>query len=142
MPTLAASFARWAFALRRDVASEARSILMTGAELVSGLGFDVRVHATEESLQAGLCRVAEIVLGLVDIHNVDIATTANGKFLYTINSQSGNIGVFAINQDGSLTNLGQATCQNQLASTASPHSRQPISRVAESYFATRGPLIP
>jgi 6-phosphogluconolactonase (cycloisomerase 2 family) len=42
-------------------------------------------------------------------HNVDIAVSADGKFVYTINSQSGNIGVFAINQqDGSLTNLGQA----------------------------------
>ena len=39
---------------------------------------------------------------------MDIAVTADGKFLYTINSQSGNIGVFGINQDGSLTNLGQA----------------------------------
>jgi 6-phosphogluconolactonase len=42
-------------------------------------------------------------------HNVDIAVSADGKFVYTINSQSGNIGVFAINQqDGSLTSLGQA----------------------------------
>ena len=42
-------------------------------------------------------------------HNVDIAVSADGKFVYTINSQSGNIGIFAINQqDGSLTNLGQA----------------------------------
>ena len=40
---------------------------MTRAELVFGFGFDVRVHATEESLQTGLCRVAEIVLGLVDV---------------------------------------------------------------------------
>jgi 6-phosphogluconolactonase (cycloisomerase 2 family) len=39
---------------------------------------------------------------------VDIAVSADGKFVYTINSQSGNIGVFAINQsDGTLTNLGQ-----------------------------------
>ena len=42
-------------------------------------------------------------------HNVDIAVSADGKFVYTINSQSGNIGVFAINQqDGTLTSLGQA----------------------------------
>jgi len=40
---------------------------------------------------------------------VDIAVSADGKFVYTINSQSGNIGVFAINQNnGTLTNLGQA----------------------------------
>ena len=40
---------------------------------------------------------------------MDIAVSADGKFVYTINSQSGNIGIFAINpQDGSLTNLGQA----------------------------------
>ncbi len=40
---------------------------------------------------------------------MDIAVSADGKFVYTINSQSGNIGVFAINQqDGSLTSLGQA----------------------------------
>ena len=39
----------------------------------------------------------------------DIAVSADGKFVYTINSQSGNIGIFAINQnDGTLTNLGQA----------------------------------
>ena len=32
-----------------------------------------------------------------------------GVWFYTINSQSGNIGVFAINQnDGTLTSLGQA----------------------------------
>ena len=40
---------------------------------------------------------------------VFVAPSADGKFVYTINSQSGNIGVFAINQqDGSLTSLGQA----------------------------------
>jgi 6-phosphogluconolactonase len=39
---------------------------------------------------------------------VDIAVSANGKYLYTINSQSGNISTFAINEDGSLPNLGQA----------------------------------
>ncbi|WP_313899684.1 beta-propeller fold lactonase family protein [Tunturiibacter gelidoferens] len=41
-------------------------------------------------------------------HNVDIAVSVNGKYLYTINSQSGNVSTFAINEDGSLTNLGQA----------------------------------
>jgi 6-phosphogluconolactonase len=39
---------------------------------------------------------------------VDIAVSADGKFVYTINSQSGNVGMFAINPDGTLTNLGQA----------------------------------
>jgi hypothetical protein len=33
--------------------------LVTGGELVPGLCLDVGVNATEESRQAGLCRVAE-----------------------------------------------------------------------------------
>ena len=39
--------------------------------------------------------------------NLDIAVSADGLNLYTFNSGSGNIGVFAINPDGTLTNLGE-----------------------------------
>jgi 6-phosphogluconolactonase len=40
--------------------------------------------------------------------NLDIAVSADGKFLYTLNSGTGTIGIFAIQPDGSLTNLGAA----------------------------------
>ena len=49
-----------------------------------------------------------VFIGIVR-HDKDIAISADGKFVYTINSQSGNIGIFAINQqNGTLTSLGQA----------------------------------
>lgn len=38
--------------------------------------------------------------------NLDIAVSADGRFLYTLNSAAGGIGVFSIESDGSLTNLG------------------------------------
>jgi 6-phosphogluconolactonase len=38
--------------------------------------------------------------------NLDIAISANGKFLYSLNSAGGSVGMFAINADGTLTNLG------------------------------------
>ena len=38
--------------------------------------------------------------------NLDITITADGKFLYTLNSGTGTINIFGINQDGSLTSLG------------------------------------
>ena len=34
--------------------------------------------------------------------------SSDGKFVYTINSDSGNIGIFRIENDGTLTSLGQA----------------------------------
>jgi 6-phosphogluconolactonase len=37
---------------------------------------------------------------------LDIAVSAHGKFLYTLDSGTGTISVFGINQDGSLNNLG------------------------------------
>jgi 6-phosphogluconolactonase len=39
--------------------------------------------------------------------NLDIAVSADGKFLYTLNSGTGTIGIFALQPDGSLTNLGE-----------------------------------
>jgi 6-phosphogluconolactonase (cycloisomerase 2 family) len=35
-------------------------------------------------------------------HNVDIAVSADGKYLYTQNSNTGAIGVFSIQSDGTL----------------------------------------
>ncbi len=74
----------------------------SGSDSISGFN----IHK-----DGSLTPIAGTVLGNnpAGSHNVDIAVSADGKFVYTINSQSGNIGVFAINQqDGSLTSLGQA----------------------------------
>jgi 6-phosphogluconolactonase (cycloisomerase 2 family) len=38
--------------------------------------------------------------------NLDIAVSADGHFLYSLNAASGAVGVFAINSDGSLVSLG------------------------------------
>jgi hypothetical protein len=38
--------------------------------------------------------------------NLDITISANGKFLYSLDTAAGAIGEFAINADGTLTNLG------------------------------------
>lgn len=38
--------------------------------------------------------------------NLDLAISTDGKFLYTLNSGTGTINIFGINQDGSLTSLG------------------------------------
>jgi DNA-binding beta-propeller fold protein YncE len=38
--------------------------------------------------------------------NLDIAVTADGKFLYTLDAEVGMISVFGIQSDGTLTNLG------------------------------------
>jgi DNA-binding beta-propeller fold protein YncE len=38
--------------------------------------------------------------------NLDIAISADGRFLYSLNSAGGTIGAFAINANGSLTDLG------------------------------------
>ena len=40
--------------------------------------------------------------------NLDIAISSDGKFLYTLNSGNGTIGIFAIQKDGSLANVGTA----------------------------------
>jgi 6-phosphogluconolactonase (cycloisomerase 2 family) len=40
--------------------------------------------------------------------NLDIAISADGKFLYTLNSHAGTIGIFAIANEGTLTNIGEA----------------------------------
>jgi hypothetical protein len=40
--------------------------------------------------------------------NLDIAISADSKYLYTLNSGTGNIGIFAIGQDGMLSSLGDA----------------------------------
>jgi 6-phosphogluconolactonase (cycloisomerase 2 family) len=40
--------------------------------------------------------------------NLDIAISRDGKYLYTLNSGTGTINIFGINQDGTLTSLGDA----------------------------------
>ena len=40
--------------------------------------------------------------------NLDIAISSDGKFVYTPNSGSGDIGIFEIEPDGTLNNLGIA----------------------------------
>jgi 6-phosphogluconolactonase (cycloisomerase 2 family) len=40
--------------------------------------------------------------------NLDIAVSADSKFLYTLNSGTGTIGVFAVQEDGTLNLLGDA----------------------------------
>jgi 6-phosphogluconolactonase (cycloisomerase 2 family) len=40
--------------------------------------------------------------------NLDIALSADGKYLYTLNSGAGNVGIFAVQPDGTLTSLGSA----------------------------------
>jgi 6-phosphogluconolactonase (cycloisomerase 2 family) len=39
---------------------------------------------------------------------LDITVSADGKFLYTLNSRNGTIGIFAIQEDGTLKNEGSA----------------------------------
>jgi 6-phosphogluconolactonase len=40
--------------------------------------------------------------------NLDIAISSDGKFVYTLNSGSGEIGVFEVESDGTLNTLGTA----------------------------------
>ena len=40
--------------------------------------------------------------------NLDIAVSGDGRFLYTLNSGNGTIGIFAIHTDGTLTPLPAA----------------------------------
>src|ERR1700692_1312808 len=57
--------------------------LMTSVELVTGFRLDVRVHTTEESLQSGLGRVAEIIPGVVDIfERLEERVVVVGKLRY------------------------------------------------------------
>jgi 6-phosphogluconolactonase len=41
--------------------------------------------------------------------NLDIAVSSDGKFIYTLNSAAGAIGIFAIQKDGALLNVGVAS---------------------------------
>ena len=38
--------------------------------------------------------------------NLDLSVSGDGKYLYTLNSGLGTIGVYSINSDGTLKNLG------------------------------------
>ena len=40
--------------------------------------------------------------------NLDIAVTADSKLLYSLNSGDGTIGIFAIQEDGTLRNVSEA----------------------------------
>ncbi len=47
--------------------------------------------------------------------NLDITVSSDSKFLYTLNSHGGTIGIFAIQADGTLTNVGEASGITPLA---------------------------
>lgn len=49
---------------------------------------------------------ASLPAGTTDL---DVAVSSEGKFLYTLNSGSGTIGIFGINQDGTLAATGAAS---------------------------------
>ncbi len=55
----------------------------------------------------GSLALLEAVAGLGNLP-IDMATTVNGRFLYVLNAGSGTIGMFRIQSDGSLANLGVA----------------------------------
>jgi 6-phosphogluconolactonase (cycloisomerase 2 family) len=38
--------------------------------------------------------------------NLDIAVSADGTYLYSLNAGNGSVGMFRIESDGALTNLG------------------------------------
>jgi 6-phosphogluconolactonase len=38
--------------------------------------------------------------------NIDLTLSSDGKFLYSLKAGIGTIGIFRVNEDGSLTNLG------------------------------------
>jgi DNA-binding beta-propeller fold protein YncE len=48
--------------------------------------------------------VATLPTGSIDL---DTTITADGKFLYTLNSGTGTIGIFGIDADGTLSSLGE-----------------------------------
>ena len=90
--------------LRRLLAETDRLVVVSPRlAALTGLGSTVRqagvVPGSEQSLQPG-CDVAD-AQAAGDI-------SADGGFLYSINSSSGNIGMFRIEQNGTLTSLGQA----------------------------------
>jgi 6-phosphogluconolactonase len=72
-----------------------------GSNSVSGFNF---------GKNGTLTPIAGTIVGSLssDSRNVDIAITANEKYVYTIDSQSGNIGTFEVNSDDTLNSLGQA----------------------------------
>ena len=57
-----------------------------------------------------LTAVGETIVGMnpTGSVNLDIATSADGSYLYTLNSGTGDIGEFAIQQNGTLNDLGVA----------------------------------
>jgi hypothetical protein len=40
--------------------------------------------------------------------NLDIAVSSDGRFIYTLNSAAGAIGIFSVQKDGTLLNVGFA----------------------------------
>jgi 6-phosphogluconolactonase (cycloisomerase 2 family) len=55
-----------------------------------------------------LTAIGETVVGTnpAGSTNLDIAASANGRFVYTLNSGAGSIGIFSVDHDGSLDGLG------------------------------------
>jgi len=47
--------------------------------------------------------------------NLDITVSSDGKFIYTLNSVAGAIGIFAVQKDGTLLNVGFASSISPLS---------------------------
>ena len=57
-----------------------------------------------EFTEALLARIA----ALDPVYHAYIAVTADSKFVYTLNSVAGAVGIFAVQKDGTLLNIGFA----------------------------------
>jgi 6-phosphogluconolactonase (cycloisomerase 2 family) len=63
--------------------------------------------------------------------NLGIAASCDGRYLYTLNGATGTIGMFAVQEDGSLVSLGQQIARRlPPASMASLHTNDELGRSA------------
>lgn len=61
-------------------------------------------------INGALTPITATVLGInpTGSGNLDIAVSSDSKFLYSLNSGNGTIGIFGIQEDGTLLNVGEA----------------------------------
>ena len=98
VPTLAN--ARW-----WDVATpDGRWVYTSNAASSTISGFSI-------GITGALTPIGTTVLGInpTGSGNLDIAISADSKFLYSLNSGNGTIGIFGIQEDGTLLNVGEAS---------------------------------
>ena len=76
---------------------------MSNAATSSISGFNIGAGGALTPI--GSTVVGENAAGTV---NLDIAISADGKYVYTLNSGAGNVGIFAVEADGTLKSLGTA----------------------------------